>query len=127
MADERPNAILKAAETSHLPRTARARIGQTTDPLPEGKVLHSEPEHHFPIEPASHDVEKTNPKTAAELGLEPHELEKLQQHDRGHVDRKSDLQSGIDWMGSATRGNMDMPSTHRTADVQVKLSKGGGK
>jgi hypothetical protein len=127
MADERPNPILKAAESSHLPRTARARLGQTTDPLPEGKVLHSEPEHHFPIEPASHDVEKTNPKTAAELGVEPHELEKLQRHDRGHLDLKSDIQSGMDWMGGATQANKQMPSTHRTADVHGKLSKGGGK
>lgn len=43
MADERPDPVLKAAEASSLPRAARARIGQTTDPLPEGKMLDTEP------------------------------------------------------------------------------------
>ena len=89
MADNRPNPLSKAAEASHLPRAARARIGQTTDPVPEGKVAHTEPEHHFPIEPAGH--ERTHSKTAEELGLEPHELEKLQRFSREHVDLKSDI------------------------------------
>lgn len=42
---ERPNPILKAAEaSSNLPREARARLGLTTDPIPDGKVLDSAPE-----------------------------------------------------------------------------------
>lgn len=32
------------AESSSLPRQARARIGQTTDPVPEGKVVDAAPE-----------------------------------------------------------------------------------
>jgi hypothetical protein len=127
MADNRPNPLSKAAESSHLPREARARIGQTTDPVPEGKVAHTEPEHHFPIEPAGHDVERTNPKTAEELGVDPHELEKLQRQSREHVDLKSDIQSGMDWMGTSTQANKKMPSTHRRPDTHGQLSKGGGK
>ena len=125
MVDTRPNPVSKAAETSNLPRNARARIGQTTDPVPEGKVAHTEPEHHFPIEPAGH--ERTHSKTAEELGLEPHELEKLQRFSREHVDLKSDIQSGMDWMGTATQANKMMPSTHRRPDTHGQLSKGGGK
>ena len=109
MVDTRPNPVSKAAETSNLPRNARARIGQTTDPVPEGKVAHTEPEHHFPIEPAGHDVERTHPKTAEELGLEPHELQKVQRPTRDHVDMKP----GMDWMGTATQPNKDMPSAQR--------------
>ena len=127
MSDDRPNPLLHAAETSNLPRAARARVGQTTDPIPEGKVIHTHPEHHFTIEPASHDVDKTNPKTAEELGVEPHDLQKLQQHDRQHVDLMSNLQKGVDFMGGATQANKNMPSTHRRAEMQGKLSKGGGK
>ncbi|KAG7670186.1 hypothetical protein Ndes2526B_g06590 [Nannochloris sp. 'desiccata'] len=127
MADTRPNPLSKAAESSNLPREARARIGQTTDPVPEGKVAHTEPEHHFPIEPAGHDVERTNPKTAEELGVEPHELEKLQRRSREHVVLKSDIQSGMDYMGSATQANKQMPSTQRRADTHGQLSKGGGR
>jgi hypothetical protein len=128
MADNRPNPLNKAAESSHLPLRARARIGQTTDPVPQGKVAHTEPEHHFPIEPASHDVERTTPKTAQELGVEPHELERLHRlENRQHVDLKSDLQSGMDYMGSSTQANKKMPSTQRRADTYGHLSKGGGK
>jgi hypothetical protein len=110
MADVRPNHLNKAAESSNLPREARARIGQTTDPVPEGKVAHTEPEHHFTIEKAGHDVERTHPKTAEELGIEPHELEKLQRQSRDHVDLKSIAQNG---MGSLTQENKDMPSAQR--------------
>ena len=113
-----PNPLVKAAEASNLPRSARARIGQTTDPVPEGKVLHAEPEHHFPIEPASHDVEKTNPKTAEELGVAPQELEKLQRQSREHVDHTSARQSGIDFQGGASASQKNMPSTHRGATNQ---------
>jgi len=37
-------AALKHAESSNLPRQARARIGQTTDPVPEGKTVDASPE-----------------------------------------------------------------------------------
>ena len=40
----RPSPVVKAAESSALPREARARIGQTTDPVPEGKEVHAEPQ-----------------------------------------------------------------------------------
>lgn len=44
MADQRPNPIVQAANSSSLPRTVRARVGATTDPVPEGKVVDAEPE-----------------------------------------------------------------------------------
>lgn len=72
----RPNPVVHAAESSHLPRSARARVGQTTDPVPEGKEACTEAQHHFDITPAGHDVERTHPKTAEELGVAPQELEK---------------------------------------------------
>lgn len=111
--DHRPNPILKAAETSSLPRQARARIGQTTDPVPQGKEVAAEPHHHFPIDPAGHDVERTNPKTAEELNVPPQELEKLQRRDREHMTLMNDRQSGMDWQGSATQANKMMDSRHR--------------
>lgn len=42
----RPTAAahLLPAESSNLPRQARARIGQTTDPVPEGKTVDAAPE-----------------------------------------------------------------------------------
>lgn len=73
---ERPNPIVKAAESSALPRQARARIDQCIDPVPQGKELQAEPHHHFPIEPAEHDVNRAQQKSAEELGLSPKELEK---------------------------------------------------
>jgi len=127
MADNRPNPLSKAAKSSSLPREARARIGQNIDPVPEGKVAHTEPEHHFPVEPASHDVERATAKTAEELGVDPHELEKLQRKDREQVNLKSDVQSGMDYMGSSTQANKMMPSTQRRADTQGQLSKTGGR
>lgn len=44
MAD-RPDPILKAAtgSTPGVPRSIRARIGATTDPVPEGKELDASP------------------------------------------------------------------------------------
>jgi hypothetical protein len=116
MADNhRPNPLTKAAESSHLPREVRARVNQTTDPIPEGKVPQS-PTHHFDIQPACHDIERSNPKTGDELRMEHHELEKMQRQSQNHVDLKSNLQKGMDFRGSATTANKDMPSTHRRAD-----------
>jgi hypothetical protein len=109
MADNRPNPLTHAAESSHLPREMRARIGQSTDPLPEGKVAHTEPEHHFTIDPAGHDVERTNPKTAAELGHDPHEFDQLQRQSRERVDNRS-ADKGAVFSSSV---NKDMPSTHQ--------------
>ncbi|KAK9792029.1 hypothetical protein WJX73_005287 [Symbiochloris irregularis] len=41
----------------NLPRTARARVGATTDPLPEGKKV-AEPVLHGDIKPAGHDQDR---------------------------------------------------------------------
>jgi len=109
---EHPNPIVHASESSALPRQARARVGQTTDPLPEGKEV-AEPVHHFTINPAGHDVERTQPKTAEELNVPRQELEKLQGGDRGRVPLYSDQQKGVDWQGSGTQANKNMDSRHR--------------
>ncbi len=122
-----PNPLTKAAESSHLPRAMRARVGATTDPVPEGKVADTHAHHHFPIEPASHDADRAHAKSAEEMGLDPHEAEKLQKTGREHVTHRSALQSGMDWSGTASQANKKMPSTHRGADTGGKLSKGGGK
>lgn len=123
----RPHPLTKAAESSALPHALRARVGAATDPVPEGKVPDIAPHHHFPIEPASHDADRAHAKTAAELGLDPHEAEKLQRTGLDHVPHISAVQAGMDWAGSATQANKQMPSTHRGADTGGKLSKGGGK
>jgi hypothetical protein len=45
MSQDNPNPILQAANAAshNLPREARARIGQTVDPLPPGMQLDAEP------------------------------------------------------------------------------------
>ena len=121
-----PNPIIKAAEKSSLPRAERARIGQTTEPVPEGKVLAAEPHHHFKVIPEDHEGLTQIHKVAEELGTEPREQEHTR-HTRDHVPLRSALQSGTDFPGTATQVNKQMPSTHRRADTGGKLSKGGGK
>ncbi|KAL4422821.1 hypothetical protein ABPG75_009018 [Micractinium tetrahymenae] len=115
---EIPNPIEKAAASSSLPRQARARVGQTTDPVPEGKVVDAEPEHHFKVEPASHDVERSQPKAPSEMGLSERqahmaELAKMQGGAEGTPLYRQDVQAGMDYQGASTAANKKMDSRHR--------------
>jgi hypothetical protein len=118
MSSERPNPVAKAAEASALPRTMRARVGATTDPVPEGKELAAAPEHRMHIFPAGHDVERTHPRVAEDLGLPPGEADKLQGAGSGaHPAHPSGpQQAGMDYRGSATSANKLMDSRHHGAD-----------
>lgn len=102
-----PNQLEKAAASSALPRAMRARVGATTDPVPEGKLPASHPHHHFTIKPASHDVDRAQAKTAEELGLEHHEAAKLQRTGRDHLSLKSPAQMGMSFSRTDTQANKD--------------------
>lgn len=134
------NPVEKAAAASSLPREARARVAATTDPVPRtsrawrictpystylsfvclvsccaaGKVLHTHPQHHFPVVPASHDVDRTEPKSSSELGLPQGEIDKLQRAGREHG--ANAVQSGMDHRGAATTANKLMDSRKHRAD-----------
>jgi hypothetical protein len=47
---------------------------------------------------------------------------RLTRQDREHVPLMSSQQAGMDWQGSATQANKNMPSYHRTPDMQGKIS-----
>ena len=118
----RPNPIVKHAEGSVMPREPHSHARPTHDPLPEGKNLDAEPKHHFEVLPAGHDVERTPPKTAEELHVPPQEFEKLR-HGRDHLPLRTDLQSGMDWRGSATQANKQMNSRHHHGGVLEEPKK----
>ncbi|KFM23206.1 hypothetical protein F751_3397 [Auxenochlorella protothecoides] len=81
----RPNPITKAAESSNLPREARARLGLNTDPVPEGKIIDAAPEHYHKITPEVRDGEKSQegdeeedgPDAVARAGFQK-EMNKMQ-------------------------------------------------
>ncbi|KAI3430521.1 hypothetical protein D9Q98_005114 [Chlorella vulgaris] len=130
MADEgRPNPITKAAEASTLPRQARARIGQTTDPMPEGKVLDAAPELHFPLEPADHDSERSKPQPFGDLSLverTAHMKELNQKHGGGDAlyNRKDKGEFNRPIMqGTSTAANKLMDSRRRGNDFPGCSSK----
>jgi hypothetical protein len=126
MTDQRhpPNPVEKAAESSALPRELRARVGQTTDPVPEGKEVAADPVHHFNAKdaPESHDQARSHPKDPSELGLTEQDAAKLTTQRgedlkaRQHLPNRNDVQIGMDWRGTATQANKLMDSRHRGAD-----------
>jgi hypothetical protein len=48
---------------------------------------------------------------------------RLTRQDREHVPLMSSQQAGMDWQGSATQANKNMPSYHRTPDMQGKSGR----
>jgi hypothetical protein len=116
---ERPNPVEHHAAASNLPRNVRGRVGQTTDPVPEGKKLDAEPKHHFPVEPAGHDVERA--KAFAVADLPPEHTEALKKMNdasyRQHLPNMNDVQAGMDWLGTSTQANKKMDSRRRHGGI----------
>ncbi|KAL4448866.1 hypothetical protein ABPG77_007583 [Micractinium sp. CCAP 211/92] len=117
---EIPNPIEKAAASSSLPRQARARLGQTTDPVPEGKKIDAEPEHHFKVEPAGHDQERSQPKAPSEMGLSERQAHMAVRRARPastaspeRACRHGTACAGMDYQGTSTAANKKMDSRHR--------------
>ncbi|KAK2078086.1 hypothetical protein QBZ16_003954 [Prototheca wickerhamii] len=127
MADQRPNPIVQAANSSSLPRTVRARVGATTDPVPEGKVIDAEPELSSPIKREVHDAEKAQ-KEAEELGHEDpaayqREMQRMQHEatkDRGNYNDKVFLNSSVKQMESRGGANDFQGSKHMDSVYRSK-------
>ncbi|GAB4818810.1 hypothetical protein N2152v2_005856 [Parachlorella kessleri] len=114
----RPDPITKAANAASpgVPRSIRARTGQTTDPVPEGFQESSSPTHHLPVEPAEHDVDRTKLKAAEEMGVSDQQLASF----KGNSDMETEEKAK-----ELVHRNMTEEMRHRANKAEQQAQKEG--